>query len=532
MILRGDNGISIASSLNYYLKKYCHAHFSWTGDQLNLPKPLPSFPRKIKVVKPNEYVVYFNYCTMSYTAAWWDWKRWEREIDFMALNGINAPLFITGLEGVWYHTLRKYQFSDKEARDFLVGPAYFAWQWMANIEGQGGPLPKDWIDSSVKLGQQIVARQRELGMTPIQQGFSGHVPKALKKKYPDARIKLKKRWCDLAPTAQLDPTDPFFKKFGKTFLEEQKKLFGTSHLYAADPFHESKPPVKGKEYLNKTGKTISKVLSSFDKKAIWVMQSWSLREDIVKAVSKKKLLIVDLAGRRWKKDGFWGYKFVVGQLHNFGGRINLHGSLEKLGKNQFSLAKKQYPKNYAGMGLFMEAIDQNPVYYDLFFELVYNKSIGINVGEWLERYADRRYGKELMATKGAWAKYLLYGPYHLGTDGVEKSSIIAARPALIVKKSGPNAGFKIPYLSSNLLKGLDLLISEYEKLKEVDPYRYDIVDLLRQSLSNLGQAYYQDVVEAYLKKDKNTFKKKKSKVPHTFKRCRCFTCDKKRIFIG
>ena len=27
----------------------------------------------------------------------WDWERWEREIDWMALNGINLPLAFTGM---------------------------------------------------------------------------------------------------------------------------------------------------------------------------------------------------------------------------------------------------------------------------------------------------------------------------------------------------------------------------------------------------------------------------------------------------
>ena len=82
----------------------------------------------------------------------------------MALNGINAPLAITGIEGAWYNTLLKHQFTDQEARAFLVGPAYFAWQWMANIEEVGGPLPKDWIDTHIKLGQKILERQRSLGI--------------------------------------------------------------------------------------------------------------------------------------------------------------------------------------------------------------------------------------------------------------------------------------------------------------------------------------------------------------------------------
>ena len=39
---------------------------------------------------------YMNYCTFSYTTAFWDWKRWEREIDLMALSGINMPMAMVG----------------------------------------------------------------------------------------------------------------------------------------------------------------------------------------------------------------------------------------------------------------------------------------------------------------------------------------------------------------------------------------------------------------------------------------------------
>ena len=37
-----------------------------------------------------------NVCTMSYSAVFWDWARWEREIDWMALQGYNLPLAFTG----------------------------------------------------------------------------------------------------------------------------------------------------------------------------------------------------------------------------------------------------------------------------------------------------------------------------------------------------------------------------------------------------------------------------------------------------
>ena len=98
-----------------------------------------------------------NYCTVSYTAAWWNWERWQRELDFMAMNSINMPLFTIGLDAVWYNTLLRFNFTDKEARAFLAGPGHAAWQWMQNLQSYGGPLPKTVIDKHAALGKKIIS---------------------------------------------------------------------------------------------------------------------------------------------------------------------------------------------------------------------------------------------------------------------------------------------------------------------------------------------------------------------------------------
>lgn len=95
-----------------------------------------------------------NYCTVSYTAAWWNWERWQQELDYMAMNAINMPLFSVGLDGVWYNTLLRFNFTEEEARAFLTGPGHSAWQWMQNIQSYGGPLPKSVIDKHVILGKR------------------------------------------------------------------------------------------------------------------------------------------------------------------------------------------------------------------------------------------------------------------------------------------------------------------------------------------------------------------------------------------
>ena len=504
VVLRGNNPVSIAAALNHYLKNHCQAHISWCGNQLHLPGKLPVPKEKFRKRIEQKYRVYFNYCTFNYSASWWDWERWQQEIDFMAMNGINMPLSVVGMEGVWYNTLLKHGFKDEEARSFLVGPAYFAWQWMTNIQTHAGPLPKDWIDKRTILGQQIINRQLELGMMPIQQGFSGYVPRELTSKYPDAHILQGKKWCNFPGAAQLDPLDPLFKKIGRTFFEEQEKLFGAHHYYAADPFHEGTPPQEGQEYLNKVGKAIIDLMVDNDALSTWVMQAWSIRKDIATVVPREKLLVLDLNGSTAvKKENFWGYDFVVGSLHNFGGRINMHGDLGLLASNKQLKLRKKTP-NAIGTGYFMEGIIQNPVYYDLAFEMGI-ASDSVNITRWLNEYANRRYGVVSPHAHAAW-RILLNTVYKNGTDGVEKSSIICARPAIEVKKSGPNAGFSVPYQNKDLLNALLALLKDQELLKNSDAYRYDAVDILRQVLSNYGQAIHKKAAQAFKEKDRNGFR--------------------------
>lgn len=64
--------------------------------------PLPSFT---KIFKKFKETYYLNVCTFSYSLVWWGWERWEREIDFMALRGVNLALAFTGQEKIMEETM-------------------------------------------------------------------------------------------------------------------------------------------------------------------------------------------------------------------------------------------------------------------------------------------------------------------------------------------------------------------------------------------------------------------------------------------
>ncbi|MUT98607.1 MAG: hypothetical protein EP145_05410 [Bacteroides uniformis] len=46
IILRGNNGVSVASALNYYLKHYAHCDYSWNGSNIEFPTPIPAVLEK------------------------------------------------------------------------------------------------------------------------------------------------------------------------------------------------------------------------------------------------------------------------------------------------------------------------------------------------------------------------------------------------------------------------------------------------------------------------------------------------------
>ncbi len=116
-----------------------------------LPDQLPPLTKKERREAQVPLRYYLNYCTYSYTMAFWDWERWQKELDWMALHGINLPLAITGTEVVWREVLRKLNYSEQAIDDFIAGPAFLAWFLMNNLEGWGGPNPDSWYTQQTSL---------------------------------------------------------------------------------------------------------------------------------------------------------------------------------------------------------------------------------------------------------------------------------------------------------------------------------------------------------------------------------------------
>jgi len=522
IILSGNNGVSIASALYYYLNEYCHCQITWNGENLNLPVQLPLVPVKIRKASPYEYRYYLNYCTYNYSMSWWDWERWEKEIDWMALHGINMPLAITGEEYVWNEVYKEMGFTDKELSTFFCGPSYFSWFWMGNLDGWGGPLPASWMISHKDLQQKILKRERELGMKPVLSAFTGHVPAAFKQKYPNAKLKQTNWNNGFADTYILDSEDPLFAKIGKKYLEKQTEVYGTNHLYSADTFNENEPPSNDPAFLAKLSARVYEGMKQADPEAVWVMQGWLFYSDhkfwdapqikaLLDAVPNDKMIILDLATEIepvWKRtEAFYGKPWIWNILHNFGGNISMFGRMETVASQPATALNNVQSGKLKGIGLTMEAIEQTPVLYELMTANTW-RTTPISLNHWLGQYIRNRYGKGTTESNGdmlkAWLtlKNTVYNGKEI-RDGAE--SILTGRPTLDSATRWTKT--RLNYERRELIPAWDLFIKSSATYGKNDGFQYDIVDLTRQVLANYARPLQVKWIKAYEDKDLVSFKK-------------------------
>eukprot|EP01060_Flectonema_neradi_P039272 TRINITY_DN857_c3_g1_i1.p1 TRINITY_DN857_c3_g1~~TRINITY_DN857_c3_g1_i1.p1 ORF type:complete len:723 (+),score=163.84 TRINITY_DN857_c3_g1_i1:77-2245(+) len=495
--LTGTNAGSIAAALNWYLKYTADCQVSWAGDNLNLAKPLPKVSEKVSLTRPYQYGYYENVCTVSYTMAFWQWDRWEREIDWMAMNGINMPLAFTGQEYVWQKTFEFFGLTAADLDPFFSGPAFFAWQRMGNIKGWGGPLPQDFINERMQLQIKTLARMRSLGMTPVLPAFAGHIPEALTHKY-SVNYTRSPDWGGFSDqygrVFYLDNTDPMFVKIGNKFIELQASIYGTDHLYNADQYNEMTPPSTDLGFLKGASEAMYNSMIQADPKAIWVMQGWLFVNDpnwwtqprvqsYLSGVPDKNMIILDLFSDVVpcypESNSYYGKPYIWNMLHNFGGNVGLYGRMPVI-NTEPHLAKNT---TIVGVGLTPEGTLQNYPVYDLMMENAW-RSEPTNLPTWITNYHKRRYGKTTPNTIKGWLSILntVYNASKSAGWGVTKS-VIEVRPSMNMDHGGfmPT---HLYYDPATFVTAVGDILKDHDQFSHLETYQNDAVDLMRQALSN------------------------------------------------
>ena len=512
VVVGGNNANSMAVGLNRYLNCYCKTTVSWYADiAVDLPAILPDVPAKEVVEARVPQRFFLNYCTFGYTVPFWDWPDWERFIDWMALNGINMPLAITGQEAVWYNVWTKMGMTEEQVRSYFTGPVYLPWHRMANIDAWCGPLPKEWLDGQAGLQQKIVARERALNMRPVLPAFAGHVPRQLKEMYPNADIKALSTWDEFEEpyrTFFLNSEDPLYAKIQKMFLEEQTRMFGTDHIYGIDPFNEMDPPSFEPQYLHNVSKHIYESLTAVDPQAEWLQMGWFLyyqRKDytperakaMLTGVPRGKMTMLDYYceyKEMWRDlNGFFGQPYIWCYLGNFGGNSNIQGNVKEAGE-KLERALKEGGKNLVGIGSTLEGLDVQQMPYEFIFEKAwnFNKSHEQVVNE----LADRHAGHESQPVREAWK--MLYD----SVLNIRPTTFCGPLPCQRPELDKEHGRCLVRYNPKQLLQVWDKLLEQDAVI--TDAMTIDLIWVGRQLLGDLFYAEKRAFDTAYHEKDLTT----------------------------
>ena len=133
------------------LQNYCHVMISEQSQSDQDAGSHRTGRRTIRRETPYKVRYAFNYCTLDYTFAFFDEEAFQKEYDWLALSGVNVVLDLAGQEAVWIRFLMNFGYSFDEAKDWLSGPSYYAWQFMDNPEIFGGPIPDGWITDRLNM---------------------------------------------------------------------------------------------------------------------------------------------------------------------------------------------------------------------------------------------------------------------------------------------------------------------------------------------------------------------------------------------
>ncbi|RNA17676.1 alpha-N-acetylglucosaminidase isoform X1 [Brachionus plicatilis] len=471
LLIRANSAVAAAWGFNYYLKYYTNSSVFWSGKNINLDESdLPIVRQKIQLSSKDFVRFYQNICTFSYSYVWWDWSRWQYEIDWMALNGINMVYAQTAAEYPWIKVSNGY---------------------------------------------------RELGISYVLPAFAGFVPDQIRRIYPFNNFTSASDWIGLT---MVDPLDPLFSRIGIAYNREVIRLFGPSGFYSADVFNEMLPKSGDLDYLAIVNQAVYDSLIAVDENAIWVMQGWVFNQDFwnrtrVEAFLSRipigRLIILDLFSETIPHfndfSSYFGHSFVWNMLHNFGGANGIFGDIEKI--NQLPDKARKLPNSsMIGVGITMEGIDQNEMIYEFMLEKTWRQTLNQSqFSNWVLNYAARRYmtkntpyvDQDFQSILGriiinyssrVFMRNVIYRTYDY-----QNKQLFTKRPSFNIRPEG------IPNLEQ-FYSAWDDLVQKADDFAPSALFRYDLIDFSKEVLRYFFDSQYSRLKNAWNQSDLYKFR--------------------------
>lgn len=553
--IKGNSQLSVATGINWYLNHVAHINLTWnnlTTDLVNVELPLPV--GEDKHVSSAKYRYDFNTCTFSYSMAFWTWERWQKEIDWMALHGINAPLNLVGLDVVTRNFLKELGVSDSDIAAYIAGPGFIAWFAMNNLEGWGGTInspttgvdmsgnPDWWYTRQEQLCKNMLQRMRELGMQPVIPGFSGQIPNSIVNYsingFSSGDVVDNGSWAGGYTRPDiLKPNTESYRTFAAVYYKHLHEVMGVSELYSIDPFHEGSLPsgvanetcypnimVELDNYYNGVSQE-DKTKNNVDEQPKWIIQYWQgvpqsgAFTAMKNAGYTSRFIGLDLFAdniyadnaAKWRTNYYDTCPYIYCMLHNFGGRSGLHGRLETTMDGYFQALAKN--NNCQGIGATPEGTETNPILYDMLFELPWMSS-NPGADAWLAEYAHSRYGVDSNTAPAALEalKNLKKSVWdcRVNQQGTSEA-VILARPNWTIGSVSSWSTSAIYWDTQEVLLAADQLYSVKDLVTAnggqdgIANYNYDFIDVVRQAMVDYAAQLLPLIKAAYDSKNTDEY---------------------------
>ncbi|MFD7256116.1 alpha-N-acetylglucosaminidase [Streptomyces sp. NPDC059874] len=508
--VRGSTGATLLTGVGWYLQHVAGADIGWPGDSIGmLPAELPAVPAPVtrSALVPHRYAL--NDTDDGYSGPYRSFEEHQRQIDLLALHGVNEVFVQVGAEYPYYRALQDFGYSAEELRRWIPGPGHQSWWLLQNLSGFGGPVSERLIRERAALGGRLAEQLRALGMTPVLPGYFGTVPPEFAARNPGAVTVAQGDWAGFDRPDWLDPASPVFGKLAASYYEAQRSVFGDSTMYRMSPLHEGGQT--GNVDVKAAAGAIQRALHAARPGALWAVLGWQddPTAELLAGVDTSKLLILDGLSDRYNRldrETRWGgVPYAMGSIYNFGGHTTI-GANTSVWIDRFGAWRAKGDSALTGIAYIPEATGTNPAAFDLFTDLAWEPG-PVDQRRWFADFASRRYGRPDAAATAAWEE-LRKGPYSTssGLWSESQDSLFTARPSLSAVGTAYWSPRSMRYPADSVRRALDHLLRVDPSLRGSSAYRFDLVDTARQALANHSRVLLPKIKAAYEAKDLRRFR--------------------------
>ena len=506
IVLRGNNCISIAHAYWCYLKKYCAAYFSHCSSfsvEISIDEaPLPD--EKFRKVIKQKKRVYLDYITYSNSMWTWGWDEWEKELDMMAMKGINLALNVVGNDAVLFNALVRCGLSDRSAAYFISGPAFYAWQMTGKIDSYLPRNDYENYEKQLSLAKKIYDRMTELDIEPILSTFNGQISEKIIKLFGKVKNYKTAQWQSFPSTKKIDILDERFKILMREYIFFQEERIGKADYYMCDYFCNFEYKTYKEKYITPLAVRYDSIINFCveSKRPCIVFPSDGYNKYFLSGIKNCDTLVIDLDGTMFEKSNhFDSFDCVIGNSHNNSPHASLRGDMKKLAENEYASLSEKH-QNVAGVGFFPESIDQNPMYQELMFDIMTSDG-EINLNEWLKDYVFRRYKQKSQNIENAY-RLLIDTCYSKENSKTDLGSTLCSRPVPQLRHTSPYDTVKAQYNNRVLFKALKML---YEDGIDSMNMKYCLVFVCVCVLDNFANEVYEKIMKFYFDRNGNEIDK-------------------------